>query len=99
MKVIIMADFIGGLAAFLTTASFLPQAILVLRTRNTEGLSLIMYAMFTAGITCWLAYGLMIGSLPITIANAITIVLASIILTIKIRNTVAVRRGQREPLI
>ncbi|MEM5518808.1 SemiSWEET transporter [Henriciella sp. AS95] len=94
-----MADYIGSVAAFLTTASFLPQAILVLRTRNTEGLSLIMYAMFTAGITCWLVYGLMIQSLPITVANAITVVLAAIILSIKIRNTVTARRGHSEPLI
>ncbi len=93
-----MADFTGTLAAFLTTASFLPQAILVLRTRNTEGLSLVMYAMFTTGIACWLAYGLMIDSLPIILANAITILLASVILIIKIRNTLT-RRPDAEPLL
>lgn len=93
-----MADLIGILAAVLTTASFLPQAILVLRTRNTEGLSLIMYAMFTAGICCWLAYGLMIWSMPIIIANAITVMLASFILIIKVRNTLMAGRTATAPL-
>ena len=82
-----MTDFIGLLAAFLTTASFVPQAILVLRTRNTEGLSLIMYAMFTSGIACWLIYGLFIGSMPIILANLVTIILASMILAVKAHNT------------
>lgn len=84
-----MTDIIGLLAAFLTTASFVPQAILVLRTRNTEGLSLFMYILFTAGIACWLIYGLFIASLPIILANLVTIVLASMILAVKAANTIA----------
>ena len=40
-----LADLIGSLAAFLTTASFLPQAAKVLRTRETEAISLVMYSM------------------------------------------------------
>ena len=82
-----MADFFGAIAAMLTTASFLPQAILVLRTRNTDGLSLAMYVLFTCGVSCWLVYGILIGSLPIMIANFVTVLLASIILSIKIINT------------
>ena len=37
-----LAELIGGLAAFLTTASFLPQAAKVLRTRETGAISLII---------------------------------------------------------
>ena len=47
-----LEEVIGGLAAFLTTASFLPQAAKVVRTRETEAISLTMYSMFTAGILC-----------------------------------------------
>ncbi|MEQ8558595.1 MAG: SemiSWEET transporter [Henriciella sp.] len=88
-----MADLIGGLAAILTTLSFLPQAILVLRTRNTDSLSLVMYVMFTVGVSCWLVYGLMIASLPIILANLVTVGLAAIILSMKIINTVAFHRA------
>ena len=80
-----MIDTIGILAACLTTLSFVPQAILVIRTRRTEGISLIMYAMFTAGVAAWLVYGIALGALPIILANMVTLALASVILTIKIR--------------
>lgn len=81
-----MIDFIGTLAAILTTLSFVPQAILVIRTRRTEGISLTMYAMFTTGVAAWLVYGISLGAMPIIIANAVTLALASIILTIKTRS-------------
>lgn len=75
---------IGLFAAFGTTVSFLPQAIKTIQTKNTSGISLSMYALFTAGTLLWLLYGIMSGGLPVTIANAITFVFASIILTYKI---------------
>lgn len=75
---------IGYLAAFGTTASFLPQAIKTIRTKNTSGISLSMYALFTAGTLFWMIYGIMSGSLPVTVANVITFVFASIILVYKI---------------
>lgn len=88
-----MSETIGLLAATLTTLSFLPQAIKVLRTGNTDGISLTMYILFTVGLAAWLAYGLVIGSLPVIIANAVTLVFAVTILTLKIR---AVRRARLE---
>jgi MtN3 and saliva related transmembrane protein len=90
-----MADLIGTLAAILTTVSFVPQAVLVLRTRNTDGLSLIMYLMFTCGVACWLSYGLLIASVPIILANSVTILLASLILFMKIRNMLALTASAR----
>jgi len=77
-------EIMGGAAAFLTTASFVPQAAKVVRTRETHAISLTMYAMFTAGILCWGLYGVMTTQWSIIIANAITFVLASIILVIKV---------------
>ena len=82
-----MTDLIGLFAACLTTLSFVPQAWLVIRTRQTAGISLAMYSLFTAGITLWLVYGILKTDLPLIIANLITIMLASVILTLKIRNT------------
>jgi MtN3 and saliva related transmembrane protein len=81
-------DLVGYMAATLTTASFLPQAILTLKTRDTQALSLGMYSLFTAGVLLWLIYGIFLENPAIIIANAITLVLASVILSIKIYNTV-----------
>jgi MtN3 and saliva related transmembrane protein len=44
-----------------------------------------MYSSFTLGIAMWLAYGLMVSAWPVVVANAITLVLALAILTMKLR--------------
>jgi MtN3 and saliva related transmembrane protein len=77
-------DWLGTLAAALTTLSFVPQALLTLRTRQVQGISLAMYSLFTAGIALWLAYGWRLGEWPIIVANAVTLVLAATILVTKL---------------
>ncbi len=85
-------DLLGYCAATLTTLSFLPQAMLTLRTRNVSGISLGMYSAFTLGVALWLAYGVVLGEWPIIIANALTLALASVILALKL----VVEREQRQ---
>lgn len=80
-----MDQLIGPLAANLTTISFVPQVIQVLKTKNTEGISLGMYALFVSGVFLWLIHGIMIQDWPIIAANAVTFVLASIVLYTKIK--------------
>ena len=80
-----LIDWVGSLAAILTTTSFVPQAWHTFRTRDVSGISLGMYAAFTLGVALWLVYGLLIGAWPVIIANAITLVLALAILWMKLR--------------
>jgi len=79
-------DIVGSIAAFLTTFSFLPQALKILKTRDTNSISLKMYIMFTSGVFCWLIYGIFTGLYHIIIANFITLLLAGAILVMKLRN-------------
>jgi MtN3 and saliva related transmembrane protein len=83
----ITPEIIGYVAATLTTSSFLPQAILTVKTKDTASLSLTMYSLFTAGILCWLIYGLYLSDKAIIFANAITFLLAAPILYFKIYHT------------
>jgi MtN3 and saliva related transmembrane protein len=78
-------DMIGMAAGLLTTLSFVPQAVRVLRTRDTRSISLAMYSIFTLGVVLWFCYGLAIGSWPIIINNIITFALAALILVCKLR--------------
>jgi len=78
-------DWIGSIAATLTTTAFIPQAWQVWRTRHTKDISLGMYAIFTSGVALWAIYGMMIGSWPVIIANCITLLLAGAVLVMKIR--------------
>lgn len=80
-----MSDLIGYIAACLTTLSFLPQALHTFRTRDVSGISLGMYALFTAGVGLWLVYGLLLQAWPIVAANVVTLALSLAILLMKLR--------------
>ena len=79
-------DLIGYLAAVLTTVAFVPQALTSWRTRDLSGVSLPMYSIFTAGVAMWLAYGVMLASWPIIVANAVTLALSGAVLVLKVRH-------------
>jgi len=76
-------EFVGYLAAILTTCSFLPQAWHTFRTRDVSGISLGMYSVFACGVALWLAYGLLLAAWPIVAANVVTLALG--ILGMKLR--------------
>ena len=80
-----MIDLLGFLAAGITTMSFVPQAVKTIKTKDTSGISLTMYIMFTFGIVLWFIYGIMLDAWPIIFANAITGILAAIILFYKLK--------------
>ena len=44
-----------------------------------------MYAVFTLGIAFWFGYGIVLGSWPMIVSNAVTFVLAATILVLKLR--------------
>ncbi len=76
---------IGFTAAALTTLAFLPQVIKTWKIRETKDISLLMYVAFVVGVFLWFCYGILIGDYPVSIANGITLLLASIILIAKIK--------------
>lgn len=80
-----ISDWIGFLAAFCTTASFLPQVWRVWKTRSVKDISLGMYVLFVFGVALWLVYGLVIHSLPVILSNGVTLLLAALVLLAKIR--------------
>jgi MtN3 and saliva related transmembrane protein len=80
-----LTELVGYMAAILTTLSFVPQAWHTFTTRDVSGVSLGMYTTFTAGVACWLTYGLLLEAWPIVIANAITLTLSAGILVMKLR--------------
>lgn len=71
---------LGYLAAALTTLSFFPQALKVLRSGDTGGISLRMYGLFTLGIALWATYGLLTADGPLIAANLITLAPAGFVL-------------------
>ena len=68
-----MIEIFGYLAGTLTTISFLPQTLKIIRNKNVDGLSLGMYITFASGVALWLIYGIFIHNTPIIIFNVITL--------------------------
>lgn len=64
---------LGLVAAALTTAAYVPQVVKTWRSGSSADLSLGTFSMLTSGITAWLAYGILIGDLPIIAANVVTL--------------------------
>ncbi len=76
---------IGAIAACLTTFSFVPQVVKVIKTKDTSGISLLMYLMSCLGIFLWMVHGLMIKDSALFYANLVTFILALIILVYKLK--------------
>ena len=85
---------IGYIAALLTTISFIPQAIMTIRTHDTEGISVSMYVIFVTGVFFWFVYGVIQKDFAIIAANFLTFVLALPILVIAARNELKRRRTE-----
>ena len=80
-----IVELIGYMAAVLTSAAYMPQAIKTIRTRKTEDISLNMYILMFIGVTGWLLYGIFIKSKPMLFANLLSLTLIFIILVMKLK--------------
>ena len=78
-------EFIGFLAAFLSTTAFVPQAYKIYKEKTAKGVSLTMYLVMLSGVLSWEVYGLMIGKWPVILANLISASILLFIIYVKIK--------------
>jgi len=76
---------LGLLAGILTSSSFFPQAYKIIKTRNVNGISVVMYSLFTTGIFLWIIFGFLLNNLAIILTNIVTFIPALIILYMTIK--------------
>jgi MtN3 and saliva related transmembrane protein len=76
-------DAVGLVAGTLTTISFVPQVIRIVRLRHADDLSWWMFSIFSIGSALWLTYGIRLAALPVILANAVTLGLALLIMVLK----------------
>lgn len=86
MPLVPSVELIGAAGAVLTTLCWLPQALKVIRDKETRALSLLATAGFTVGVLLWLVYGLAIGDWPLIGSDAVTLALMLPILATKLRH-------------
>ncbi|MDJ0512397.1 MAG: SemiSWEET transporter [Methyloceanibacter sp.] len=80
-----MELFVSAMAATLTTVAFVPQAVHIIRYKETRAISLQMYLVFATGIAFWLIFGLMLWNWPMILSNIVTLSLALTIISMKLR--------------
>ncbi|MBI5178791.1 MAG: SemiSWEET transporter [Nitrospinae bacterium] len=80
-----ITDLLGFIAGTLTTVAFVPQVLKTWRSGTADDISGPWIATFIIGVALWLCYGVALGSLPIIIFNAVTLVLLLPILIVKIK--------------
>jgi len=90
-----LANLLGLSAGVLTTIAFIPQLTKTWKTKCADDVSMGMLVTFCTGVFLWLLYGLSIQSLPVVLANAVTLVLAALILVLKIRYSRTVPKGKQ----
>ena len=76
---------LGLTAGTLTTIAFIPQIVKAWQSKSTGDLSWGMVSTFSTGVLLWLIYGIWIDSLPVILANAVTLLLQGGIIALKIR--------------
>jgi MtN3 and saliva related transmembrane protein len=85
MQVSALAEGLGMIAALLTTVAFVPQVLKVYRTKSANDVSFLMFSIFSTGVLLWLVYGLLIASVPIVVANIVTLLLCLAVIVLKLR--------------
>jgi len=78
-------NVIGMVAACCTTFALVPQLIRVWRLKSAREISLNMFIVFSFGVALWLFYGIEVDSLPVILANAVTLVFSLAMLVLKLR--------------
>ncbi|MFK5972606.1 MAG: SemiSWEET transporter [Flavobacteriaceae bacterium] len=79
-------EILGLVAATFTTAAFIPQVYKVWKEKSAKDISLTMYLILTIGLSLWLIYGVKIQSLPVSLANGITLLLVLFMIFLKLRH-------------
>jgi MtN3 and saliva related transmembrane protein len=74
---------VGLVAGACTTLSFIPQVYHIWKRRSAEDISGTMFMIFSIGSFFWLLYGIGIHSVPISIANGVTLILNLWVLFLK----------------
>lgn len=81
-----LTDIIGYLASICMILGYLPQALMTIRTRDTDAISMMTFSMMGLGAIFFVVNGLLWNNIPLVITNLITGTCSLIIFIIKLRN-------------
>jgi len=81
----IIVNAVGVGAGLCSMASFVPQIAKIVRERDAEAVSLHMFAVTCTAFALWTLFGVLQGSWPIIVSNAVCLALATTIVVLRLR--------------
>jgi MtN3 and saliva related transmembrane protein len=88
-----LTNVLGGVAACLTAFANVPQVLKCFRTGKSGDLSMKMLTALASGFLLWLIYGFLRSDFIIVAANAVSLLLAGILLAFKFREDPTTETG------
>ena len=79
-------DLVGFAAGITVVGSIVPQVIKAWRTRSTKDLSAWQYSIYITGLILFIIYAFLINSTPLFYTNTLSLILASSILYLILKN-------------
>ena len=65
--------------------SFVPQIGKIWKTKSVEGVSLKMFTVTVTAFVLWTTYGVLLGSWPIAVSNAVCLCLSPAIVALRLK--------------
>ncbi len=81
----VVVTTIGVGAALCSMASFVPQALKIIREHDASGVSVRMYLITVVGFALWCGYGVSLKSWPLVGSNFVCLAMSALILVLKIK--------------
>lgn len=76
---------LGLAAGTITSITFLPQVIMIYKTKSAKDLSTGMLSLLILGLTMWLSYGIIVQDVAIIYTNSMALTMSMVMLYFKIR--------------
>jgi len=81
----VTATTIGLVAGTLTSIAAIPQVIKTLQTRHVRDISVWQPLLLSFGVALWMIYGILIGDVPLILANITPLICNAILTGMKLR--------------
>ena len=84
---------IGYTASLCMILGYLPQAIVTMKTRDTDGIAMPTFCMLGLGSIFFVVQGALLGNWPLVITNVITTLCSVVIFGMKVHNDRRKKQG------
>jgi len=76
--------YLGLLAGTVTSISVIPQIVKAYKSRHVRDISIWQPVLLNLGMCLWLTYGIIIGDIPLILANTFSIICNTLLIVMKL---------------